>query len=219
MRMEKSIDTYNYSARIIILTILFSIFYSALRYNIVGDVPWKDFPFFIMNKWLSMSAFILLTINFTIGPISNLGLPLSNRWLNARMPIGITGFLLMLLHVMYSLVLFSPSVYPKFFLENGTLTGLGGLSISCGVISFIALLIYNVSFKSFLNEHKVFTDIITSKYFLLATMIISSAHLFFMGFEGWMNPSQWIGGLPPISLISFLFFIFGFIINILGREK
>ena len=217
--MKKQINTHNHSPRIILLTILFSVFYSALRYNIIGDVPWKDFPFFIMNKSLSLSAFILLTINFSIGPLNNLGVSLSGRWLNARMPVGITGFLLMLLHVVYSLVLFSPSVYPKFFLEDGTLTGLGGLSISCGVISFIALWIYNVRFKFLLNEEKVFTNFITSKHFLLTIMIISSAHLFFMGFVGWMNPSKWIGGLPPISLISFSFFIFGFIINILGREK
>jgi hypothetical protein len=43
-------------------------------------------------------------------------------------------------------------------------------------------------------------------------------HLFFMGIKGWMNPTGWNGGLPPISLVAFTFFLFGYIINFFGRK-
>ncbi len=45
-----------------------------------------------------------------------------------------------------------------------------------------------------------------------------AAHLFFMGYEGWLKPAGWHGGLPPISLVAFAFFATGYVINLFGRE-
>ena len=50
---------------IIAIVSLFGLAYAVVRYHVAGPVPWKDFPFFILNKALSLSAFILLTFNFT----------------------------------------------------------------------------------------------------------------------------------------------------------
>jgi hypothetical protein len=49
-------------------------------------------------------------------------------------------------------------------------------------------------------------------------MLFSAAHLFFMGYEGWLKPSGWPGGLAPISLVSFSFFVVAYGINLLGRK-
>tara|TARA_R110002050_G_scaffold184770_1_gene318435 strand:- start:265 stop:414 length:150 start_codon:yes stop_codon:yes gene_type:complete len=38
-----------------------------------------------------------------------------------------------------------------------------------------------------------------------------------MGYATWASPSNWQGGLPPISLISFGVVLFGFLINAFGR--
>ena len=32
------------------LVLIFGLAYAVLRYHIAGPVPWKDFPFFILNK-------------------------------------------------------------------------------------------------------------------------------------------------------------------------
>jgi hypothetical protein len=113
----------------------FGLGYAILRYHIAGPVSWKDLPFFILNKGLSLSAFILLTMNFAFGPARNLGMKVPEGWLNARMAIGITGFLLVLIHVLMSLMLFSPAVYGKFFDANATLTLNAGLSMFAGVVA------------------------------------------------------------------------------------
>jgi len=55
-----------------------------------------------------------------------------------------------------SFMLFSPSVYGKFFVDDGTLTMLGGLSMLSGVIAFVILWGYNMSFQTFLREDKAF---------------------------------------------------------------
>jgi len=65
---------------------------------------------------------------------------------------------------------------------------------------------------------KNFITFITSRKVLLIAMLFSMAHIFFMGYKGWMNPSGWNGGLPPISLVAFAFFVVGYLINFAGRK-
>ena len=184
----------------------------------IGPVPWKDFPFFILNKGLSLAAFILLTMNFALGPLNNLGVSVSQGWLNARKAMGMTGFLLVMVHALMSFLLFNPAVYGKFFLDNGTLTLLAGLSMLFGVFAFVVLWGYNMSFQTFLREDKAFIQFITSRKFMLFAGLLGAAHLFFMGYEGWLKPGGWHGSLPPISLVAFAFFAVGYVINLFGRE-
>jgi hypothetical protein len=39
-----------------------------------------------------------------------------------------------------------------------------------------------------------------------------------MGFQGWMRPSGWNGGLPPISLVAFAIGVVGYGANLVGRR-
>jgi hypothetical protein len=216
--MSESDDRKNSAGSIILITVLLSLGYAIMRYHIVGTVPWKDFPFFILNKGISLSAFVLLTFNFGFGPLNNLGVKVPEGWLNARKALGMSGFLLVLIHALMSFMLFNSSVYAKFFQQDGTLTLLAGLSMLGGVLAFVVLWGYNLSFQTHLREDKTFIQFITSRKFLLVAMTLGAAHLFFMGYEGWLNPSGWQGGIPPISLVAFAFFVTGYVINLLGRK-
>jgi len=91
---EQTKSDKNSAGQIIALALVFSIGYAVVRYHIVGTVPWKDFPFFILNKGISLAAFILITCNFGFGPLNNLGVKVPAGWLNARKALGMTGFLL-----------------------------------------------------------------------------------------------------------------------------
>ena len=215
---EQAVARKNSAGSIILVTLLLAIGYAVLRYHIAGPVPWKDFPMYILNKGLCLAAFVLLTFNFTLGPLSNIGVPVSEGWLNARKALGMTGFLLILIHALMSFMLFSPAVYAQFFVENGTLTLLGGLSMLFGVLGFVFLWGYNLSFQTFLREDTAFIQFITSRKVMLLALVLGGLHLFFMGYQGWMNPAGWHGGLPPISLVAFSFFAIGYVINLLGRK-
>jgi DMSO/TMAO reductase YedYZ heme-binding membrane subunit len=208
----------NSAGPIILATLTFGLVYAVVRYHLAGPVPWKDFPFFILNKGLSLSALILLVLNFTLGPLNNIGISVSEGWLNARKALGMTGFLLVLIHALMSFMLFSPAVYSQFFEMDGTLTLLAGLSMLGGVLAFVVLWAYNLSFQTFLREDTTFIEFITSRKFLLFAMILTGVHLFFMGYKGWLNPAGWHGGMPPISLVAFTIFAIGYIINIVGRK-
>ena len=206
------------AASIITIVMVFGLAYAITRYHLVGPVPWKDFPMFILNKGISLSAFIMLTCNFGFGPLHNLGVKVPEGWLNARKALGMTGFLLVLIHALMSFMLFSPSVYGKFFVEDGTLTMLGGLSMLAGVFAFVVLWGYNMSFQTFLREDKAFIQFITSRKFMLFALLLGAAHIFFMGYEGWLNPDGWHGGIPPVSLVAFTFFAVGYVVNLFGRK-
>jgi len=207
------------SARsIITIVLIFSLAYAVVRYHIAGPVPWKDLPFFILNKGISLGAFILLAMNFGLGPLNNLGVKVSEGWLNARKAMGMTGFLLVLIHALMSFMLFSPAVYGRFFDQDGTLTLVSGLSMLGGVLGFVVLWAYNMSFQTHMREDKAFIQFITSRKFLLIALTLGGIHLFFMGYEGWLAPAGWNGGMPPVSLVAFACFVAMYVVNLLGRE-
>ena len=215
MKVEKN---KNAAASLITGVLILSISYAVLRYHLAGAVPWKDFPFFILNKGLSLAAFVLIACNFGFGPLRNVGVPVPDSWLAARKAVGMTGFLLVLIHALMSFLLFKPAVYANFFAADGTLTLLAGLSMLAGVLAFVVLWAYNLSFQTFLREDKAFISFITSRRFLLVAFILGGAHLLFMGYAGWMKPGDWHGGLPPISLVAFAVFAMTYIVNLFGRE-
>ena len=215
---EQANERKNSAGRIITLVVLFSIAYAILRYHIVGTVDWNDFPFFILNKGISLAGLILLVFNFAFGPLNNIGVKVPEGWLNARKVLGMTGFLLILIHALMSFMLFSPNVYGKFFEADGTLTLLAGLSMLGGVLAFVVLWAYNMSFQTHMRDDKAFIQFITSRTFLLWAMLLSAAHLIFMGYEGWLNPSGWQGGIPPVSLVAISVFAIGYVINLFGRK-
>ena len=217
MNIEKK-TAQNSAGTIITVALLFGLGYAVVRYHVAGPVPWKDFPFFVLNKGFSLSAFILLACNFSFGPLHSLGVHVPQGWLNALKALGMTGFLLVLIHALMSFMLFSPNVYGKFFQPDGTLTLLAGLSMLGGILAFVVLWAYNLSFQTHLREDKAFIQFITSRQFMLVAMILGGAHLFFMGYEGWLNPSGWHGGIPPVSLVAFAFFVAAYVVNLLGRE-
>ena len=208
----------NFAPLIIGLTVVLSIVFAVIRYHLAGSVPWKDFPVFILNKGISLAAIILLIFNFVIGPLRNLGISMPDGWLNSRRALGMTGFLLVLLHVVMSLILFNPTIYIKLFETDGTLTFTSGISMLGGVLGFVILWAYNLSFQTHMREDQAFIKFITSRRFMLVAMLFTAIHLVFMGFNGWMEPSSWNGGIPPISLVAFIFFFVGYIINLVGRK-
>ena len=95
---------------------------------------------------------------------------------------------------------------------------LAGLSLLGGVTAFVVLWGYNISFQTFLREDKAFIAFITSRKFMLFALLLGAMHLFFMGYQDWLKPGIWHGGLPPVSLVAFAFFAVGYVINFLGRE-
>ena len=132
---------------------------------------------------------------------------------------GITGFVFAFIHLFMSVSILNPKYYSIFFMDDGTLSLRGGISLFGGILSFVLLWVYNIGFKPILKHEKKIKEMISSRRFFVYGMLFTGIHLFFMGYTGWITISKWQGGLPPISLISFVIFVFGYLINLVGREK
>ena len=202
--------------RIVSLAAIFSIGYAVLRYNIFGAVPWKDLPFYVLNKAISLTAIILFTIGSSLKFESKSKVQSTEKRLDISKKLEVISFLLIKLHVIMSLMLFKSEIFAKFFEDNGTLSLFGGLSMVAGIISFV--LLWDIKLNSRSKEKNIYTLLSLPKTLNMA-MVFIIIHLFFMGYSGWITPSKWNGGLPPISLIAFIFSSFGLIINLFSKSE
>ncbi len=207
------------SIQIVLGALLFSLSYSVLRYHVVGDVGFKDFPLYVLNKALALTGFILLTINFTLGPAKGLGADVPESWLSARKEIGIVSFVLILSHLLCAVLLFgSGGYFAKFFVADGGLSAIGSWSMLLGVFAFVWLWVYNISFKAGQEGDAAFVKMITSRGSITVAALLSAGHVAVMGYRAWLQPDTWAGGMPPITLVAISVFVVGFGISLKGRR-
>jgi hypothetical protein len=202
------------SSRIIITVLILSTLYAILRYHVFKDVAWSRFPLFIMNKAISFAGFILLVISFSAGSFFR---KQAGSWHTAQKFLGRTGFVLIILHIVMSLLLFRPEVYDKFFTEEGILNGTGELSMMLGCMGMVALIMIQNSYQNYEKDNFI-QKVSRSGGFYLAMLAFSVLHIGILGFEGWMTPREWPGGLPSVSFISAVFFLSALLL-LLFRKK
>lgn len=193
------------SARVRAITsiVALSIAYAALRYNVLGGVPWSDFPLFILNKGIALGSVALIAVSY-----------LANRWMppapEAREPrrrlarqAGLTGFALASAHALASFVLFVPAYYPRLF-AGGELSTAGQVCLVAGALAtalFTLPFVYSVeAFLTTLGRE----NWKRAQRLGYAALAITAVHVASIGMKNWVTPSAWPGGLLPISLISFL---------------
>ncbi|HEY5653144.1 MAG TPA: hypothetical protein VIR63_02100 [Pontiella sp.] len=171
-----------------LITILVLTFaYSLLRYVVFGPVDLIHTPVYLLNKSVSMTSVICLF--------------LSLRYFGKRNPagakyFGIASFHTASAHILLSLSILSAAYYPKFF-HVDKMNLVGELTMMFGVVAaYLYLFICPV------RQGAAFPVI----YQIVAVLMIGG-HLVSMGLKGWLAVSQWYGGLPPISLISFIFLV------------
>ena len=183
-----------------LLTVLFFTFaYAVLRYAGFANVSPVHIPVYLLNKALSMTAAYSLLM-------ASLALVRSQKepfdfWRKACMN-------LVFIHVLLSLAMYNKAYFPKFFAgEMMSLTGeltllMGALAVYC----FWRQLTFEMKPR-------------VRKFLMLSACALVASHLFIMGYDGWLTVQKWNGGLPPITLLSFLFVVPGFVFFLRGSQR
>ena len=180
----------------------FSLAYAVIRYHFAGDVPWRHFPLFILNKATSLAAVFFVASSYLIGKII--------RWHDhdkaLRLVVikfcGLMGFFLAAMHAFLSLCLLSPAYYGKYFDDGGRLNLTGEIAMTVGVLGLFFLLAPAVSTLPMIpraiggwrwkrNQR--------AGYIALALVV---THLVVLGIKGWLAPGGWHAGIPPVSLVA-----------------
>ena len=117
-----------------------SLGYSIIRYHFAGDVEWRHFPLFILNKATSLAAVGFVASSYLINKIFN--------WHNddpaLRLVVikfcGLMGFFLAAAHALFSVFILTPAYLGKYFDEVGALNLWGELAMSTGVVALFFLM-------------------------------------------------------------------------------
>jgi len=179
-----------------------SLAYAVIRYHLAGEVPWRHFPLFILNKATSLAAVIFVASSYLIGKII--------RWYDhdkaLRLVVikfcGLMGFFLATVHAFFSLALLSPAYYGKYFDEGGRLNLEGEIAMTAGVLALLFLLAPAVT--TLPTMPKAIGGWRWKRnqrmgYVALALVVV---HLVALGLRGWLAPQGWHGGIPPVSLVA-----------------
>jgi len=162
-----------------------AIVYAVIRYAGFASVSPIHIPVYLLNKALSMTAAYSLLM-------ASLGLMRAQKevfdfWRKACMN-------LVFVHVLLSLSILSKGYFPKFFAGDNMMSLTGELTLLCGALGvycFWRLLTFETTSR-------------VRRTLMASACALVSGHLFVMGYDGWLAVQKWNGGLPPITLLSFL---------------
>jgi DMSO/TMAO reductase YedYZ heme-binding membrane subunit len=179
--------TTRFTAAILVITLA----YATLRYNIFGGVPWDRWPLFITNKAVSWTSLVLFAAAY-----------LTKDKSRARLH-GLTGFWLLLAHVIVSFALLDEDTYAKLF-RHGDLTTAGWISVIAGSVGTLLFLA-----PALVSTEQARNSLGLDRWrrlqqFGYVGIALTLVHLLTLGAKGWIAPATWPGYLPPITLLSFL---------------
>ena len=181
-----------------------SLIYAIIRYHLVGDVAWKHFPLFIVNKVTSLAAVAFVAISYLVGKI--IRRHDDNRAL--RLVVikfcGLMGFFLAAAHTLFSMCLLTPAYFAKYFDVSGRLNLQGEVALLAGVIALFFLLSPTIMTLPMMPKAVGGWRWKRGQRMGYLALILVLVHLVALGMKGWLAPKGWTGGLPPISLIAAL---------------
>ena len=199
------------------LIIFLAVFgYTVIRYNVIKGTPWVELPLFISNKAISLSAVVFIALSYMLGSLARFWPRTFVTALGLRKFFGLAGFGLAALHGLISLLIFTPNYYPKFFLASGKLNLIGELSMLFGSLAFFVFTIVAASSIPAIAKSMEFKRWLRVQRLGYFGLILVFFHVFIMGFEGWLKPAGWPGGLLPISLVAAIVIAFVLLLKIIA---
>ncbi|MBI3051765.1 ferric reductase-like transmembrane domain-containing protein [Candidatus Woesearchaeota archaeon] len=187
------------------------LFFSALLY-----LRRLDYNLFIVNKAVASAAVFLIGSSYVLGPLAHFWPKFWVPKLSARKYLGLLGFAIASLHMVLSLVMLSPAYYPKLFDASGKLTGAGEISLLSAAFAMVLFSVVAVtSLPDVERSMKRSSWEIVQRIGYIAFFLVA-AHVYIIKWHGWFEESNWMNGLPPGSLIVFLFIVFVFVLRLLA---
>ena len=194
--------------------------YAIVRYHLAGDVAWRNFPLFILNKTTSLAAVIFVACSYLIGKII--------RWHDDNKSLrlvvikfcGLVGFFLAGIHAFMSVMLMNPAYFGKYFDAGGRMNLQGELGMAVGVVALFFLMSPAITTLPMMPKALGGWRWKRTQRVGYLALILVVVHLVALGVRGWLAPGRWTAGLPPISLIAVIAALIPLVVKRrLTREK
>jgi hypothetical protein len=154
----------------------------------------NDLPLFITNKALALTFAVNLFF------LTNLTFKNINRKV-----LGITTYFIAILHSIISVILLATPYFDSFYID-GKLCYCAAVMMLFGVAAVMTMVLIQ---KNFMYRHRFpeyWSSFSFEKAYILFLIFIA-LHIFVYFVNGWFDVNSWPGGLPPISMISFVFIV------------
>ena len=178
--------------------------YAVIRYHIAGDVAWRHFPAFILNKATSLAAVIFVAASYLIGK--------TIRWYDdvkrLRLVVikfcGLMGFSLAAIHAVLALSIWTPAYFAKYFDDLGRLNLQGEIAMATGVASLFFLSSPAITTLPMMPKALGGQRWKRAQRMGYVSLVLVTAHLLALGIKGRLEPQAWPAGMPSISLVAFV---------------
>ncbi len=181
-----------------------SVLYAIARYHLTGDVEWRHFPVFILNKATSLAAVIFVAASYLIGKM----IPWYDHDKRLRLVVikfcGLMGFSLAAIHALLALSIWNPAYFAKYFDDVGQLNLQGALGMAAGVVALFFLTSPAISTLPMMPKALGGKRWKRAQRMGYVSLVLVAVHLVALGFKGWLKPQAWPAGLPSISLLAFI---------------
>lgn len=176
--------------------------YAILRYHVAGDVAWRHFPAFILNKATSLAAVIFIGASYLIGK--------TIRWYDhdkrLRLVVikfcGLMGFSLAAIHAVLALSIWTPAYFAKYFDDIGRLNLQGELAMASGVVALFFLSSPAITTLPMMPKALGGQRWKRAQRMGYVALVLVVVHLVALGLKGWLKPQAWPAYMPSISLIA-----------------
>lgn len=181
-----------------------SVLYAIVRYHLAGDVEWRHFPVFILNKATSLAAVIFVAASYLVGK--------TIRWHDhdkrLRLVVikfcGLMGFSLAGIHAVLALSIWTPAYFAKYFDAAGRLNLQGELGMAAGVAALFFLSSPAITTLPMMPKALGGKRWKRAQRMGYVSLILVAVHLVALGLKGWLEPQAWPAALPSISLLAFI---------------
>ena len=190
--------------------------YAILRYHLAGDIPWSDFPLYILNKATSLAAVFFVACSYLIGRVFT--------WHNKdprKLVIikfcGLMGLSLAGIHAFMAVCVLRPAYFSKFFEDDGRLNAIGGWGLLAGILALWALVMPGIATIPGMAKAVGGQRWKRGQRMGYFALLMVLGHMVVFGWNGWRHPESWNWGLPPISLWAALVAAFTILVKLRSR--
>jgi DMSO/TMAO reductase YedYZ heme-binding membrane subunit len=186
---------------IVISYFLIVLVYAYIRYVVFFGLDFLINANFIINKAFAGAAVLSVCTAYMLSSLGKVGNIFARKHQGFKRFFGLSGFYYMCLHVFFGFRIISPDLLPQFFDDNGIIALRGQIIILLGATGFILFLFPAISSMNDIMKKLGARKWQIVQRFGYTAFFIIMIHASLIGYNNWLTPHLWHGGMPPITLI------------------
>jgi DMSO/TMAO reductase YedYZ heme-binding membrane subunit len=187
--------------KVLVVIFLLSLVYSVVQFIVIRDMPWSNLPLLIANKAIAWTSLVSICLSYLTGIFQKTGKRILSGFLPLRKYLGMYGFYLAMVHIMITLSILTADRFPALY-DGIRINSKGENVILFGMLCLCGFIMPAISSVKAVRE-----SISTEKWKRIqqigyGALLANFFHVFSLDYEIWFVTNNWIGNMPPITMIA-----------------